>query len=105
MSRASKPAKSGRRERHLARQSALKAAKRLRRERAAKFAHLPGQQPTHGADRVRPRGRVGYPIKMLPDLSMPELRIVAANAGCKVLSRNRKAELIAIIEAAQEGVS
>lgn len=97
MSRASKPAKTGRCERHLARQSALKAAKRLRRERAARFAHLPGQQPTHGSRR--------FAARSLNHRSVPELRDLAKDAGCEPRSRHRKAELIAMIEAAQEGVS
>lgn len=99
MSRASKPAKTGRRERHLARQAAVKAAKKLRRERAARFARLPGQQPTHGADRVQPQGSPRVPRPSLNNMDVPRLRELARAAGCKVRSRHRKADLIAMIEA------
>lgn len=89
--------KAGRRERHLARQAVLKERKAIRKARAARYAHLPGQQPTHGSDRIQPKpGR--YPLPALDNMSMDRLRGMAREAGCEVRSRHRKAELIAMIQ-------
>lgn len=93
--------KAGRRERHLAREAKNRERKMLRKARAARFAHLPGQRPDHGSDRVAPKpGK--YPLPALAKMDMPRLRGLATDAGCEVRSRHRKADLIAMIEAAYE---
>jgi hypothetical protein len=102
MSRNKQGSKAGRRERHLAHQAAMKDRKRVRKARAARFAHLPGQRPDHGSDRVSLNLGRPLPRPALATMSVGYLRELAKVKGCKVRSRHRKAELIAMIEAAYE---
>jgi hypothetical protein len=119
MSREKQGSKAGRREKHLARVAALKARKRLRKARAARFAHLPGQQPTHGSDRVgRPVPRaVDIELRAiamdtlavlaaadatgLESLTVAKLQLRCAADGIEYRAKDRKADLIAKMIASQ----
>lgn len=90
MSRDKQGSKTGRRERHLAREQKMRERKKLRKARAARFAHLPGQQLT-------PRVKT----EMLEMLTVPKLRELATERGVAFLSKDRKPDLIAKIIAAQ----
>lgn len=97
MSRNKQGSKAGRRERHLAREAQMRERKHLRKARAARFAHLPGQQASHGPDHVPLKpGRTSLPA--LDKMDMARLRDLAKDAGCEVRSRHRKADLIAMIQ-------
>lgn len=98
MPRSKQGAKANRRERHLAFTAELKARKRLRKQRAAKFAHLPGQQPPMRPVATKP-GKA--PAPALTDMNVSRLREIARDRGCDVRSRHRKADLIAMIQQAQ----
>lgn len=97
MPRSKQGAKATRRERHVAYTAELKARKRLRKQRAALFAHLPGQQPSIAS---QPAVAVAVNVGQLREMSVPALRELAVGRGCDVRSRHRKAELVAMIEAA-----
>lgn len=97
MPRSKQGAKANRRERHLAYTAELKARKRLRKQRAAVFAHLPGQQPTIANE---PTVVLAVNVGSLREMSVPVLRDMARGRGCDVRSRHRKAELVAMIEQA-----
>lgn len=106
-------AKAGRRERHLAREAKNRERKMLRKARAARFAHLPGQQaqrdvpPALDAE-LRSIAADTLALMRAADLAttpVARLREMAADAGCEVRSRHRKADLIAMIEAAYEAKS
>lgn len=99
MSRNKQGSKTGRRE-HLARQAALREAKKRRKARAARFAHLPGQQAEN-----LPAFRSARQTRPLHGLTVTTLRKLAREAGCEVRDRHRKAELIAMIEAKYEAIS
>jgi hypothetical protein len=105
MSRNKQGSKTGRRERHLARQAELKARKKVAKARAARFAHLPGQRATHGIERVAPAKLPPLSAPALDNMSVGRLREIAKAKGCEVRSRHRKAELIAMIEAKYETIS
>ncbi len=108
--------KAGRRGRHLARQAALKERKRIRKARAARFAHLPGQQPQRhvppaldaelrsiAADTLAVHRQIAD--LALDNMPVARLRELATAAGCEVRSRHRKADLIAMIQDKYEAKS
>lgn len=95
MSRNKQGTKAGRRERHIAAAGAQKERKRQRKARAARYAHLPGQQPRPVAP-VAPAVNVGE----LRSMTVAVLRDMALARGLACTTKTRKADLIAMIEAA-----
>ena len=118
--------KVGRTERHKARQRALRERKRLRKARAAQYAHLPGQgsqghreieaeqpapRPLPLSEReIRLRQESASapkpPLRMdLEHMTVGRLREICKGHGIQTRSRDKKADLIAKIDAFMEGRS
>lgn len=94
--------KVGRAERHKARQRALRERKRLRKARAAQYAHLPGQFSAIARATRAPKP----PLRMdLEHMTVGRLREICEGHGIQTRSRDKKADLIAKIDAFMEGRS
>jgi hypothetical protein len=110
MSRNKQGSKTGRRERHIARATALKERKRLTKQRAERYAHLPGQQPGYRSPlTVLLEGTGVYGVPPVPASTEPavdhasleamtrdQLRKHAGSLGLR--QDGRKDDLIARIE-------
>ncbi len=104
MPRGKQGLKSGRKERNLAFQRNLKDRKRLRKQRAEQFAHLPGQQAQHSAEPVSHIDRMVEaqhrdPLEDERDrldrgFKVNELRQMAKDRGLPARSRDRKEDII-----------
>lgn len=94
MPRGKQGLKSGRKERNIAFQHKLRARKRLRKQRAEQFAHLPGQQAQIAPVAVETERSWFNRADLDKGFTVGELRDLARQKDLPVRSRDRKSDII-----------